>query len=104
MILEVDDILEAGDEVHRKKMLELEKKLTFGKVVLLQEMMAGTGYAGRRIRQLPDFSFECTMNGYVAIRLQPVKITRRFLKKDANSTLLEEDEVSQLRGTIAAIN
>ena len=104
MVLEVDDILEAGNERHREKMALLEKKLRFGKVVKLQEADAGSGYAGRRLQQLPDFSFEFTMNDYVKNRLQKVNITRKFLKKDSKTITLGDDEESQLRGTIASIN
>ena len=67
-------------------------------------MAVGSGYAGRRLRQLPDFSFEYSMDDYVKNRLQKVNITRKFLKKDAAKINLNEDEETQLRGTIAAIN
>ena len=97
MVLEVDDIPEAGNERHREKMALLEKKLRFGKVVKLQEADAGSGYAGRRLQQLPDFSFEFTMNDYVKNRLQKVNITRKFLKKDSKTITLGDDEESQLR-------
>eukprot|EP00435_Cladocopium_sp_Y103_P070427 s448_g35.t1 len=105
LVLEVDDMLEAGDEVHRQKMDLLEKRLGFGKVVDLQNTEGGgSGYAGRRLRQLPDFSFEYSMDNYVKNRLQKVNITHKFLKKDAAKINLNEDEETQLRGTIAAIN
>eukprot|EP00435_Cladocopium_sp_Y103_P026323 s61_g6.t1 len=44
------------------------------------------------------------MDDYVTNRLHPVKVHRRVLKKNAAETPLNEDEISQLRGTIAAIN
>ena len=43
------DVLEAGDEHRRRKVLE--EKLRFGKAVERQSEDLGTGYAGRRIRQ-----------------------------------------------------
>eukprot|EP00435_Cladocopium_sp_Y103_P028601 s1454_g7.t1 len=104
LVLEVDDILEAGDETHRQKMSELEARLRFGKVVDLQKAEGGSGYAGRRLRQLPDFSFTFTMNDYVQNRLHEIKVHRKVLKKDALKVHLNEDEISQLRGTIASIN
>jgi hypothetical protein len=64
----------------------------------------GSGYAGRRIKQLPDFSFTYSMDDYVANRLHAIKVHRKVLKKDAANIKLNEDEISQLRGTIAAIN
>ena len=105
LVLEVDDMLEAGNETHRQKMKILEQKLRFGKIVELMDMQAeGSGYAGRRLRQLPDYSFEIDMTDYVKNRLTAVKISRKVLKKDATTTILNEDEESQLRGTIASIN
>ena len=106
IVLEVDDLLEAGDEEHRKKMECLEKRLKFGKIVNLQETEngGGSGYAGRRIKQLPDFSFTYSMDDYVANRLHAIKVHRKVLKKDAAYIKLNKDEISQFRGTIAAIN
>ena len=36
IVIEVDDVLEAGDEEHRRRMKVLEEKLRFGKAVELQ--------------------------------------------------------------------
>eukprot|EP00435_Cladocopium_sp_Y103_P027783 s3983_g6.t2 len=101
-----DDILEAGDAEHREKMKWLESRLRFGKVVNLQETEngGGSGYAGRRVKQNPDFSFSYSMDDYVANRLHAIKVHRKILKKDASNIKLNEDEISQLRGTVAAIN
>ena len=104
IILEVDDLLESGDELHRSKMKELEQRLRFGRVINLQEVEGGSGYAGRRLQQGPDFSFTYSMDDYVANRLQEVKVSRRVLKKDASKIKLNEDEETQLRGVIASIN
>ena len=105
IILEVDDILEAGATVHQKKMELLEKRLRFGKVVSLTDVQEGTGYAGRRITQSKqDFSFTYTMDDYVANRLQLVTLDRKVLKKDAAQTTLTSVEETKLRGAIAAIN
>ena len=104
IVLEVDDLLESGGPAHRARMDKLEGRLKFGKVVNLMESEGGSGYAGRRIKQHPDFSFTYSMDDYVTNWLQPVKVHRRILKKNAAETLLNEDEISQLRGTIAAIN
>ena len=49
VVFEIDDMLEAGDEVHRQKMQLLEQRLHFGKVVDLQSTEGGSGYAGRRL-------------------------------------------------------
>lgn len=104
MVIEVDDILEAGDEVHRQKMQWLENKLRFGKVENLQTNVEGSGYAGRRLKQNPDFSFEYHMTDYINNRLKPIQFERKFYKKDAASEKLNQEEEQQLRGIIAAIN
>ena len=105
IILEVDDILEAGTAIHQKKMELLEKRLRFGKVVSLTDVQEGTGYAGRRITQSKeDYSFTYTMDDYVANRLQQVVLDRKVLKKDAAQTKLTSEEETRLRGAIAAIN
>ncbi|CAJ1392757.1 unnamed protein product [Effrenium voratum] len=55
IVVEVDDILESGNERHRNK-------------------------------------------------LKYVRVERKYLKKDASTTSLKEDEINQLRGVVAAIN
>ena len=92
LVLEIDDMLEAGDEVRRQKMQLLEQRLRFGKILDLQSTESGSGYAGRRVRQLKDFSFEYSMDDYVANRLLKVNITRKFLKKNAAKITLNEEE------------
>ena len=77
----------------------LEKRLRFGKAVNLQEEKSGTGYAGRRLRQLENYSFELTMADYIKNRLKPVVFQRKFLVKNAKSVQLTDDEESALRGT-----
>ena len=98
VVIEVDDVLEAGDEEHRRRMKVLEEKLRFGKAVELQSEDLGAGYAGRRIRQEQDCSFTHSMQDYVQNRLKQV-ILGNTLKK--NTRFREE---TQLRGTIASIN
>ena len=83
---------------------ELEKKLRFGKVVVLQDTPQGTGYAGRRLKQLADYSFEYSMTDYAENRLAMVKLKEKVLKKDAAKVKLDEDGITQLRGAVASIN
>ena len=64
ILLEVDDLLESGGPEHRSLMSRLEARLRFGKVLNLQESEGGSGYAGRRIKQHPDFSFTL-QNGWL---------------------------------------
>ena len=104
IVIEVDDILEAGEADHRKKMEWLESKLRFGKIVNLMEAKEGTGYAGRRVRQLADFSFTYSMDDYVRDRLKFIKLEKKVLKKDAATQKLTADEEQQLRGALASLN
>ena len=120
IVIEVDDLLEAADEYHREKMDWLEKRLKFGKVVNLMNNPGGTGYAGRRVRQNSDGSVrgpnhpnfaslwdrhrQYTMDYYVKNRLKYVNIDRKVLKRDYNTTILNSDEETQLRGALAAVN
>ena len=104
IVIEVDDLFEAGGERHRRNMEWLAGKLRFGKSVNLQQEVQGTGYAGRRIWQRKNFGYQISMDDYVQNRLKPVTFQRTLLKKDALTTLLNESEQSQLRGTIASIN
>lgn len=104
LVIEVDDIAEAGNARHQAKMDELEKRLKFGKVENLFGDPEGSMYAGRRIRQLTDYSFEHHMDEYIYTRLEPVNITRRVLKKESDQVKLDAREQTQLRGLIASLN
>ena len=104
IVVEVDDVLECGGELHQQKMRTLEAKLRFGKAVDLKNEPEGTAYAGRRIKQLSDFSYEYSMDDYVANRLKPVLLEKKTLLKHAKTTLLSATEEAQLRGTIASLN
>lgn len=44
------------------------------------------------------------MDEYIYIRLEPVDLSRRVLKKDAQQVKLDEKEKTQFRGLIAALN
>ena len=104
IVVEFDDILEAGNAEHQKRMAWLASKLRFGKTVDLMEEKHGTGYAGRRVRQLADFGYEYSMDDYIQNRLQPVTLERKVLLKNAKETALNESEEAQLRGSIASLN
>ena len=104
VVVEIDDLLEAGSQRHREKMALLEKRFRFGKVTNLMETEAGSGYAGRRLRQRQDYSFVYSMTDYVTNRLRYVDVSRHVTKKAAPQTALQDDEESQLRRVIAAIN
>ena len=104
ILVEVDDLLEAGGPRHRQKMDELTKRLRFGKAVTLVDHPEGAAYAGRRIMQSPQGDFKFTMADYIQNRLKRVVFDRRILKKNADQVVLNEGEQTQLRGVLAAIN
>ena len=101
MVIEVDDVIEGGDEKHRSLVKQLEGIITFGKIINLQEQE--TTYAGKSIRQMPDFSFTLHMEEYIYTRLAPINLKRKVLKKDAAKVKLDDFEKSQLRGLLATL-
>ena len=84
-------------------MKRMESMLVFGKVDALSSGQ-GSNYAGRRLRQMEDFSFRSDMDEFIYTRLQPITLTRKVLKKDAAKVPLTDHEKSQLRGLIASLN
>ncbi|CAJ1427620.1 unnamed protein product [Effrenium voratum] len=104
IVIEVDDVLEAGNVEHQRWMSALETMLKFGKAVELRSDAAGTGFAGRRVWQEADFSFSITMQDYIQSCLKPVRLENKTLKCQAKDEVLSAEEVSQLRGTLASIN
>ncbi|CAK8990413.1 Integrase catalytic domain-containing protein, partial [Durusdinium trenchii] len=103
LVIEVDDICEAGNARHQELMKRMESMLVFGKVDALSSGQ-GSNYAGWRLRQMEDFSFRSDMDEFIYARLQPITLTRKVLKKDAAKVLLTDHEKSQLRGLIASLN
>ena len=77
MIIEIDDILEGGDEPHLKIMSDLERRWNFGKCVDLQICKDGSMYAGRNLRQNKDISFDIDMDHFTKTRLQEVVLDKR---------------------------
>ena len=104
IVVEVDDLLEAGGPRHRQLMEKLENKVRFGKIQCLRDQPEGTSYAGRRIYQDQNWGFRYTMDDYIDQRLKPVRCDRKILKKDSDNTRINDGEEAQLRGTVAAIN
>ena len=104
IVIEVDDLLEAGGKRHQSLMRQLEERFKFGKIVRLQEHPEGTSYAGRRIIQDADFGYRYSMHDYIKHRLKFVTINRKVTQKAADKTPCTPEEISQLRGAIASIN
>ena len=74
--LEMDDVLEGGDELHEKKMDELGKLVTFGKVKVVQENKEGVLFNGRKWFQDSEFNITYDMNDYMTDRLKLVTLMR----------------------------
>ena len=104
IVVEVDDLLEAGGPRHRQLMERLENKVRFGKIQCLRDQPDGTSYAGRRVFQDKDWGFRYTMDDYIDQRLKPVRCERKIFKKDSDKVRINDNEEAQLRGTVAAIN
>ena len=82
MTIEVDDIVKGGGEKRQGLTKKMESILKFGKIDELYGA-EGSNYAGRFIRQLPDYSFSINMEEFIYTRLEPIKLSRKVLKKDA---------------------
>ncbi|CAE7305094.1 unnamed protein product, partial [Symbiodinium sp. KB8] len=105
IVIEVDDLVEAGSQKHRDKLAVLEKEIRFGKITnLLEASEQESTYAGRTLRQLQDHSFVTHMEEYIYTRLAPITLAKKTLKKDAAETPLDPSEITQLRGVIAALS
>jgi hypothetical protein len=76
-MLEIDDVLEFGDEDHRSLMEALEQEIKFGKRVKLKDSNEGIFFAGRRLRQKEDSSFLVDMEEFIHKRLDEVKLEKR---------------------------
>ena len=74
-ILEMDDVLEGGDELHEKNMDALGKLVTFGKVKECYGAAEGFLFNGRKWRQDKDFHIYYDMNEYMKDRLKTVPLT-----------------------------
>ena len=104
VVIQVDDLLESGDEEHRRRMQLLEERFRFGKIVKLMEVEGGTGYSGRRLFQYSDFSVGHTMDDYVLNRIKPVILKRKVLRKNAQEVVLNSEELTQFRAALATLN
>eukprot|EP00971_Amphidinium_carterae_P169131 3350546-Amphidinium_carterae.1 len=89
IVVLVDDIIEAGDSEHRKRVAQLRKRFALGQHISLQSR-GGTLFNGRRVEQLPDYSFRVSMKDFIKSRLQAIKIPRER-RKDLTSPVTEDE-------------
>eukprot|EP00971_Amphidinium_carterae_P046042 905929-Amphidinium_carterae.1 len=89
IVVLVDDVLEAGNPLHREKMIQLQSVFRFGKHLNLQTKGGGV-YNGRRILQRPDGEIHVHMGDYIREKLSEIQI-QRARKKDPDALLVEDE-------------
>ena len=93
MLVEVDDIFDGGNAVHRKNMEQFFGKSKCGKRKNLFELgPEGTLISGTRIRQNKDYSFTWHMNEY-ASKMKVIETPRGFM---THVDELDESYMSQV--------
>ena len=71
LLLDVDDFIEGGNEIHRETMKGFYDKYRCGKAIDLRLAgQGGTRFAGRRVVQHPDFRIAVSMDEYVKSKLR----------------------------------
>ena len=99
LAVEVDDLLMFGGSEHSKRMEQLQKRFTFGKIEEIDEK--GVNFNGRRIRQV-EGDVLIDMKAFVEERLQPVSIEGERAKQKEEP--ITEEERGKVRSTCGALN
>jgi hypothetical protein len=101
IVVEVDDLLTMGDELHFQKMEELQKRFKFGKFKFLDEEQKGVSFNGRRLRMLEDGTYLVDMQKFVEERLREVSLAvGRASQKDEDATDAEKTEARAVVGAL----
>jgi hypothetical protein len=101
IVVEVDDLLTMGDELHFQKMEELQKRFKFGKFKFLDEEQKGVSFNGRRLRMLEDGTYLVDMPKFVEERLREVSLAvGRASQKDEDATDAEKTEARAVVGAL----
>ena len=80
LLLDVDDFIEGGNEIHRETMEGFYDKYRCGKAVDLRSAgQEGTRFAGRRVVQNSDFRITVSMDEYVKSKLRPIGVPKGYL-------------------------
>ena len=106
VLVEVDDILEGGNAVHRKNMDKFFAKYKCGKRKNMRELgQEGTLISGIRMRQNKDYSFTWHMNEYVD-KLKLIEVPRGFMthveeisESDMSQVMTVNGKIGWLSGT-----
>ena len=97
--VEVDDLLMFGDEVHKDKMEQLQKRFVFGKIEPLGE--DGVNFNGRRLRQQGD-TILIDMKAFVEERMDLIEIPKERMKQ--KDQRLTEEETNLVRKACGSLN
>lgn len=101
LIVEVDDILSLGDNVHEEKVSRLRERFKFGKFMYLDENPEGVAFNGRRLKHVPGGGFTIDMQKFVEERLQEVVLEKgRAAQKTEEAT---DEERNSTRAAIGAL-
>ena len=101
VLVEVDDLLSLGDEVHYEQMSLLQKRFKFGKFKMLHEEEKGASFNGRRLRATPEGGFLIDMQKFIEERLHEVPMSMGRKKDlEAPATL---EERSAARAAIGSL-
>ena len=91
MLLDVDEFIEGGHEIHRKTIEGFYDKYRCGKAVDLRSAgQEGTRFAGRRVVQHSDFRSTVSVDEYAKSKLRPIEVPRGYLSntKDISDGML----------------
>ena len=93
VLVEVDDLLSIGDEVHYEQMQLLQQRFKFGKFKMLHEEANGASFNGRRLRATAEGGFLIDMKKFVEERLSevPLSVGR---KKEPDSPATSEERAA----------
>ena len=94
VLIEVDDLLESGNEVHRANMKKFYARYKCGKMKNLRDLgHEGTLISGIRVIQNKDYSFNWHMKEYTKAKMSIIEIPRGFL---SNTTELDDAHMSKV--------
>ena len=96
LLLDVDDFIEGGNEIHRETMRKFFAKCHCGKAIDLRLAgQEGTRFAGRRVVQHTDFRITVSMDEYVKSKLRPIEVPRGYL---SNTKEIRDGMLTNVKG------
>ena len=96
LLLDVDDFIEGGNEMHRETMEKFYDTYRCGKAIDLRLAgQEGTRFAARRVVQHPDFRITVSMNEYVKSKLRPTEVPRGYL---SNTKEISDGMLTNVKG------